>query len=722
MIPVKTWTDGTPENNYQDGTPLEAADFESWNKELVAVLTAAGIVPDPSKYDQLLVAINLMMNRAGRVVSSIAELKMQKKTAAPNIFVTGYYSAGDGGGGAYWKRFDAAPEGWDNGGNQITADDGAGWELIHNGHLMVKQFGAKGDGVFDDTTPIRNAWGAIQEGWTLGFDQATAYRITDTIQFFDKPRVRIDFAGQLISATFAILKDGLHFKGLSHSRIDGIFLIGNANVDKGALFDADVDSLTIHAVIGKIHVSGCNIGVYIGNDQGYQFSDNSFDDIYAADCNIGVYLTGANTLAMYYRRVAAYNNRDYGVLIHQGGGRIGSLQVADSNIDIFFGSTDGTNHHKLVRWDIGSGYSEEGAAGEVFIGSAACSDGNPFREQIVISGFRCTPFSSTNVEDFIRWNLNGDLIFRDCTVTHGTQLPKIKVDPNAAYRQPRVLFEGVIDCGPTTAIQVPMGYQTTSPKQHVEFECAVNNAMTFWQNDGNANEGVMKRGVYMAKLRQFEQALRNIAGLKGAWNLRDITSGQCENLVAGMPGLALSALIERRDVWLDDGLIGFFKNATTSKTLSTSSSNYGVGEYTFGCFLRATVGGVDETDFTTLGGAGGINLGIGDSAGGFVRCMVGGYNSQAIPTHPLDPHLVIGRYVPSTSVKMNGINLRTGELVSAATGTGPAIIDLAWMDGVSIRNDYCVRGFPFVYSRALSDNEVSSLLQAAMLLTDSWRS
>lgn len=625
----------------------------------------------------------------------------------------------------FFQRDDADTTSADNGGTIIVDASGRRWKRVFDGAVSVKWFGAVGNGVVDDTSAIRAAWNSIADGGELTFPSASAYKITDTLQFFDKGRVRVDFNGQLIDASGFTggARPALHFKGISHSRIGGIFVIGNlASVSHGVLFDADADSIAIHAVVGKIHASGCNIGVMVGNDQGYQFSDSSFEDIYGADCNIGVYFTGENTLAMYYQRVAAYNNNTYGVLIEQGGGCIASLQVADSGIDIYFGAPAGTNGNKLNRWDITSGYSEEGANGEVFIGSTACADTNPFREQIVLRGFRCTPFSSTNIEDFVRWNLNGDLIFRECTFTHGTQLPKAKLDANGAYRAPRlVLDDCVVDCAPTTAVQVPLSYQVTTTKQRVDMDCAVNNGMTFWQNNGSANEGLIKRGIYTSKIKLFEQALRNVAGLKGAWSLRDITSGQCENLVADMPNLSLSASAQRRDVWMDDGLIGFFKNATTSKTLSTTSAMYSAGEYTFGCFLRTSVAGVDETDFTALGGAGGINLAVGDTGGGFVRCMVGGTNAQGTPTHPLDPHLVIGRYVPGASVKMSAINLRTGEVIQASAGSGPALVDLTWANGVSLRNDFCVRGFPFVYSRALTDNEVGQILQAAMLLTDSWR-
>ena len=125
--------------------------------------------------------------------------------------------------------------------------------------------------------------------------------------------------------------------------------------------------------------------------------------------------------------------------------------------------------------------------------------------------------------------------------------------------------------------------------------------------------------------------------------------------------------------------------------------------------------------YNALGGSTGMRLGIGDTSGAFVRCMVGAYNAQATPSDPLDPHLVIGRYIPGTDVKVDAINLRTGEIVSAAAGSGPALIDLTWSNGFSIRNDLCVRGYPFLYNRALSDAETRQLLQAGMLLTDSWR-
>jgi len=583
-------------------------------------------------------------------------------------------------------------------------------------------WGTVGDGVADDTTKIANAIADLPQRGQLSFPAATGYKITSTIQIFNKAGAVLNFGNQLINASsFATPQPAIHFKEISQVVIDDIFVIGNTtNTNTGVLFDAASGQISIHAKVGKVNVSSCNTGIQVGTATS-QFSDSLMEDLYASDCVNGIKFTGENTLAMLYGRVSAYNNTTIGVHFDQGGGTIESLQVAASGSDLYFGSTSGLNHNKLARWDILSGYSEEGVIGERFIDSALCSDTNPFLEQIAINGFRCTPFTSTSVGDFIRWRMNGDLILSNVTIGHGQQLPYISVDHNTAYRAPRVEFDGVIDCAPKTAVQVPMTYKLTDPRQIVEINARVNNGLSFWQNDGAANEGVIKRGIYMRKLETFEQALLNLGGLTGAWNLRDITSGTCTNLVLGKPSLNASAALERRDFWLDDGLIGFFRNSTTSKTISTSSSVYAVGtEYTFGMILRPTGSGTDETSANTLGGVSGIRIGIGDTGGAFVRCQVGAFNAQATPTNPLDPHLVIGRYTSSTATKVDAINLRTGEIVSAAVGA-PASGSLTWVNGVSTRNDLCVRGFPFVYNRALTDLETKGLLQSALALTSSWR-
>lgn len=63
---------------------------------------------------------------------------------------TGYYTANDNGHGTY--RYDSSSTATVNDGSVINASGGAGrWLLLYSGSVNVKQFGAKGDGVTDDT-------------------------------------------------------------------------------------------------------------------------------------------------------------------------------------------------------------------------------------------------------------------------------------------------------------------------------------------------------------------------------------------------------------------------------------------------------------------------------------------------------------------------------------------------------------------------------------------
>jgi Pectate lyase superfamily protein len=89
------------------------------------------------------------------VVQSIASLRLVSHIANQTVFVTGYYNSHDGGGGAYsYDPIDTTSA--DNGGTIIVATDGGRWKLNITTSISVKQFGAHGDGVTDDT-PFFNA-------------------------------------------------------------------------------------------------------------------------------------------------------------------------------------------------------------------------------------------------------------------------------------------------------------------------------------------------------------------------------------------------------------------------------------------------------------------------------------------------------------------------------------------------------------------------------------
>lgn len=93
-------------------------------------------------------------------VDSIADLRALTSaslTGRPTIHVRGYYSPGDGGGGIFF--WDATATTTDNGGTVIalTAGGVGRWRRVLTQPINVRWFGARGDGVSDDTAVIRKA-------------------------------------------------------------------------------------------------------------------------------------------------------------------------------------------------------------------------------------------------------------------------------------------------------------------------------------------------------------------------------------------------------------------------------------------------------------------------------------------------------------------------------------------------------------------------------------
>lgn len=99
------------------------------------------------------------LSAIGMVVNSIASLRTVLKTQTPYVYVTGYYSSGDGGGGQYFLATGDTTSA-DNGGTIIVASDGGRWKIAQSSPVTVRQFGAVGNGSTDDYTAITNALNA----------------------------------------------------------------------------------------------------------------------------------------------------------------------------------------------------------------------------------------------------------------------------------------------------------------------------------------------------------------------------------------------------------------------------------------------------------------------------------------------------------------------------------------------------------------------------------
>lgn len=110
-------------------------------------------------------------------------------------FTLGYHDINDHGAGVYSIRA-KVPGDADDGGGTIFLDNDNVAELIVYDTVNVKQFGAKGDGVTDDTVAIRNA---VQMQGTIHFNTDETYLITDVIRL--KKDTVIDFCGCHITFT-----------------------------------------------------------------------------------------------------------------------------------------------------------------------------------------------------------------------------------------------------------------------------------------------------------------------------------------------------------------------------------------------------------------------------------------------------------------------------------------------------------------------------------------
>lgn len=218
-------------------------------------------------------------SKVSRSVPSIAALRLLPKAAIQNATVTGYYAAGDGGGGEF--HYDASDStSADDGVLVIVAADGGRWKRHLEGLLNVKAAGAVGDGVTDDRAAIVRGLAAAN-GRTLLFPAGT-YIVSAPIVVGSGKNPSI--VGE--SRTGSIIKAGtltLNGNPMIFWQAASGFEVRNITID----FNSRPVTVGSEGVIGfqncsNFDVSGCNIirltgsGIGANGIQNFRFTGNYF--------------------------------------------------------------------------------------------------------------------------------------------------------------------------------------------------------------------------------------------------------------------------------------------------------------------------------------------------------------------------------------------------------------------------------------------------------------
>lgn len=184
----------------------------------------------------------------------------------------GYYSVNDGG-GAFYKIMSTAPSG-----KYETLQNSLYAKLIDNNIINVKQYGAKGDGVQDDTTIIQ---GCIDSNSfkTIFFPDGI-YKVSSPIVTSGTPSDGVE----LLLSRYAVIKAD------DNNWTDGDYVIELGGIDSA--YDAEALGATTGISGGMIDCSSVANGIV--NNGGRQFYIKNIDIKYVKTIGIGI-LKGNNS-------------------------------------------------------------------------------------------------------------------------------------------------------------------------------------------------------------------------------------------------------------------------------------------------------------------------------------------------------------------------------------------------------------------------------------------
>ncbi|MGL5714998.1 MAG: hypothetical protein ACRCX2_18425 [Paraclostridium sp.] len=217
-------------------------------------------------------------------VNTIEDLKKQTKYAVGDIVeVLGYYEKGDGAGHKRQKKHVGY-----NGADAVIGTDGSIWGIVHNGEVNVSWFGARCDGVTDDTSFFEKAYdfcGFIDLGFRTYKIQGVFSKNKDTVvkngkivtdNFFFKG---VENAGHEYNNTFKFLNLTIESSNNDYYSVEFKHTSISSNQERGLLFDNCVFR-------GSLYTSSIKkgSGVYVGQSSSLVFNNCRFYFLENAIC------------------------------------------------------------------------------------------------------------------------------------------------------------------------------------------------------------------------------------------------------------------------------------------------------------------------------------------------------------------------------------------------------------------------------------------------------
>ena len=224
---------------------------------------------------------------------SVAAMKAEPSlTAGAYVNTAGYYTTNDGGGASYLIRAKADSDTIDNGSLHELSNGLVAELLVENGTVCPEQFGAKGDGITDDTNFIQNAINYSVFNKLSIYGNGKTYLVSDAVKAVTS--VRNDEYGLYITDSLIMenfkfyLKDGV-------GALTSVLNVYNDNVDSTVMLrnievngNRQNQNTTVSSQDGGLH------GLRIGQVD-VPYGKVILDNVYVHDCYTDGILTRPST-------------------------------------------------------------------------------------------------------------------------------------------------------------------------------------------------------------------------------------------------------------------------------------------------------------------------------------------------------------------------------------------------------------------------------------------